>query len=131
MSNFLIFTNLALWAELVYSCSRDVRLCMYILSPFHVLDFEAYFAPTSWSPMSKIFRDSESLGKSAGKKWSQKWSFLLESGLKLPLKKVFFCADFALQNMVETTLPDGLETSGQRVINPPPPPPPIFFFNFF
>jgi hypothetical protein len=29
-------------------------------------------------------------------------------------KKVFFVADFALQNMVETTLPDGLETSGQR-----------------
>ena len=29
-------------------------------------------------------------------------------------KKVVF-ADFALQNMVETTLPDGLETSGQRV----------------
>ena len=27
----------------------------------------------------------------------------------------FFFADFALQNMVETTLPDGLETSGQRV----------------
>ena len=26
----------------------------------------------------------------------------------------FFFADFALQNMVETTLPDGLETSGQR-----------------
>ena len=24
------------------------------------------------------------------------------------------CADFALQNMVETTLPDGLETSGRR-----------------
>ena len=29
-------------------------------------------------------------------------------------KKKFFFADFALQNMVETTLPDGLETSGQR-----------------
>ena len=30
-------------------------------------------------------------------------------------KKLFFVvADFALQNMVETTLPDGLETSGQR-----------------
>ena len=27
---------------------------------------------------------------------------------------VHFLADFALQNMVETTLPDGLETSGQR-----------------
>ena len=27
-------------------------------------------------------------------------------------KKQFFFADFALQTMVETTLPDGLETSG-------------------
>ena len=27
-------------------------------------------------------------------------------------KKKFVFADFALQNMVETTLPDGLETSG-------------------
>ena len=27
-------------------------------------------------------------------------------------KKYFFFADFALQNMVETMLPDGLETSG-------------------
>ena len=30
-------------------------------------------------------------------------------------KKSLLFADFALQNMVETTLPDGLETSGQRV----------------
>ena len=30
-------------------------------------------------------------------------------------KKVYFFADFALQNMVETMLPDGLETSGRRV----------------
>ena len=29
-------------------------------------------------------------------------------------KKMFFFADFALQNMLETTLPDGLETSGRR-----------------
>ena len=29
-------------------------------------------------------------------------------------KKVSFLDDFALQNMVETTLPNGLETSGQR-----------------
>ena len=29
-------------------------------------------------------------------------------------KKFFFIADFALQNMVETMPPDGLETSGQR-----------------
>ena len=31
-------------------------------------------------------------------------------------KCFLFVADFALQNMVETTLPDGLETSGQRGI---------------
>jgi hypothetical protein len=29
-------------------------------------------------------------------------------------QKKFFFADFALQNMVETMLPDGLETSGRR-----------------
>ena len=37
------------------------------------------------------------------------------SGLKLPNKKKFCLADFALQNIVETTLPNGLETSRQRV----------------
>ena len=54
-----------------WSSSRNVRVFVSVLSPFHVLDFEAYFAPFSRSQMSKIFRDSESLGKSAGKKWSQ------------------------------------------------------------
>ena len=34
---------------------------------------------------------------------------------KIATKKKGFLADFALQNMVETTLPDGLETSGRRV----------------
>ena len=29
-------------------------------------------------------------------------------------KKFFFLSDFALQNIVETTLPAGLETSGRR-----------------
>ena len=41
--------------------------------------------------------------------------FLLESGLKSPREKNLFFADFALQNMVETTLPGGFETSGRRV----------------
>ena len=40
--------------------------------------------------------------------------FLFGSGPKLPNKKMFFFADLALQNMVETPLPDGLETSGRR-----------------
>ena len=69
--------------------------------------------PTFRSRMSKIFRDLESFGKSNGKKWSQIGTFLFGSGLKLRREKKFvFLADFALQNMVETTLPDGLETFG-------------------
>ena len=39
--------------------------------------------------------------------------FCFGSGLKLPRKKKYDFAD--LQNMVETTLPNGLETSGGRV----------------
>ena len=38
-----------------------------------------------------------------------KWS-------KIATKKSFFLADFALQNMVETTIPDGLKTSGRRAL---------------
>ena len=65
--------------------------------------------------MSNIFRDLESLEKSKGNKWSQIQTFLFVSSLQSPQKKVYFFADFALQNMVETMLPDGLETSVQRV----------------
>ena len=38
--------------------------------------------------------------------------FCLEVVQNRRAKKCFFCADFALQNMVETTFSDGLETSG-------------------
>ena len=41
--------------------------------------------------------------------------FCLEVVLNRKTKKSFFLADFALQNIVESTLPDGLETSGRRV----------------
>ena len=92
----------------------SVCLCVCLFT-FEV-PFNGLFAPTSSSGMSNIFRDSESLGKSNGKKWSHIRIFLFESGLKSPRKKKFFlCADFALQNMLETTLTDGLEASGQRV----------------
>ena len=58
----------------IRSSSRNVRVSVYLcvcLSPFHVLDFVAYFAPTSQSRISKNVRDLESFGKSAGKEWSQ------------------------------------------------------------
>ena len=59
--------------------------------------FNGLFAPTSQSRMSNIFRDSEFLGKSNGKKWSQISTFLFKNCLKLPRKKkVFFSLTFSL-----------------------------------
>ena len=49
--------------------------------------FNGLFAPTSRSRMSNIFRDTESLGKSNGKKWSQIWKLWLIKGVKSPRKK--------------------------------------------
>ena len=84
-----IFIESAHWASgPIRSSSRNVRVfvclsvCVFDV-PFH----EAYFAPTSRSRMFQIVRDSESLGKSAGKKWSQNWNFLSRCGLKSPRKK--------------------------------------------
>ena len=78
------------------SISRFVRLCVCLsvcLFTFEV-PFKRLFAPTSRSRTSNIFRDSESLGKSNGKKWSQMWTFLFENCLKLPCKKKFFFFTF-------------------------------------
>ena len=54
------------------------------------------FAPTSRSRMSNIFKDSESLGKSNGKKWSQIRTFFFKNCLKSPLKKKFFSSLFSV-----------------------------------
>ena len=104
------------------SISRNVHMfvcvcvCVSVCLFTFEVPFNGLFAPTSKNRMSNIFRDSESLGKSNGKKWSHIQTFLFGSGLKLQRKKkVSLLADFALQNMVETTLPDGLETSGRRI----------------
>ena len=54
------------------SISRNVRLFVRLsvcVFTFEV-PFERLFAPISRSRMSNIFRDSESLGKSNGRKWS-------------------------------------------------------------
>ena len=70
------------------SISRNVRpsVCLFTFE----VPFTGLFAPTSRSRMSNILRDSESLGKSNGKKWSQIWTFLFENCLKSPRKKSFF-----------------------------------------
>ena len=90
-----------------------VSVCPCVCVFTFEVPFKRLFAPTSRSRMSNIFRALESSGKSNGKKWSQIGTFLFGSGLKSQRKKSLFLADFALQNMVETTLPNGLETSGQ------------------
>ena len=47
-----IFIKLAHWAD---SIQQSRCPSVSVLSPFHVLDFEAYFAPPSQSWMSKLF----------------------------------------------------------------------------
>ena len=85
------------------SISRFVHMCVCLsvcLISFEV-PFKRLFAPTSRYRMFKIVRDSESLGKSNGKKWSQIWNFLLMMGVKSPRKeKVSFWANFALLSRI-------------------------------
>ena len=91
--NGIIFKASALWADAFYKlkcpsvcpCVR-VFVCLFTFE----VPFNGIFSPTSRSRMSNIFRDSESLGKSNGMKWSQIWKFVFENCLKSPLKKKFF-----------------------------------------
>ena len=114
----VFFKASALLADAIYkskypSVCRCV--CVFVCLFTFEVPFNGLFAPTSGSRMSNFFLVLESLGKSNGKKWSNIWTFLFGSGLKSPHKKKYFFADFAFQNMVETTLPDGLEISGRRM----------------
>ena len=65
-----IFKASALWAN-AFCKSKCPSVCPCVgLFTFEV-PFKRLFALTSRSRMSNIFRDSESLEKSNGKKWSQ------------------------------------------------------------
>ena len=83
-----------IWIFLFENCQKSPRKKKFFFSHFFTFEvpFTGLFSSTSQSRMSNIFRDSESLGKSNGKKWSNIWTFLSGSVLKLPRKKkVFFC----------------------------------------
>ena len=67
--NIWIFEASALWADAFYKSKCPYVCVLVCLFTFEVA-FNGLFAPTSQSWMSKIFSDSESLGKSNGKKWS-------------------------------------------------------------
>ena len=89
---FLLFKASALWADAFYK-SKCLSVCPCVCPSVCVLTFEVpfkrLFAPTSQSWMSNIFRDSESLGKSSGKKWSHIWKILFGNCPKSPRKKKF------------------------------------------
>ena len=88
---YLFFKASALWADAFYKSkcpSVCPCVCLFVCVFTFEVPFKPLFALTSQSRMSNIFRDSESLGKSNGKNWSQIWTFLFESCLKLP--RIFF-----------------------------------------
>ena len=91
-----------IWTFLFESCLKSPRKKkVFFFTFFGLLRFSVFFnclfAPTSQSRTSNIFRDSESLGKSNGKKWSQIWTFLFENCLKSARKKSsFFLSLFSL-----------------------------------
>ena len=92
-----LFKASALWADAFYKfiCpSVCPSVCLSVCPFTFEVRFKRLFAPTFWSPMFNIFRDSESLGKSNGKKWSQIWTFFFENCLKSPRKKKFFFLTF-------------------------------------
>ena len=64
-----------------------MSVCVCVCVFTSEVPFKRLFAPTSRSRMSKNFRDSEFLRKSSVKKWSQIWTFVLKTGLKLPRRK--------------------------------------------
>ena len=65
----LVFKASALWADDFYK-SKCPYVCLFVCLFTFEVPFNGLFAPTSRSRIFNIFRDSESLGKSAGKKWS-------------------------------------------------------------
>ena len=103
----ILFKASALWADAFYkSICPSVRLyvcpsvrlsvCTSVRLFTFEVPFNGLFAPTSRSRMSNIFRDSESLVKSNGKKWSQIWTFLFRNCLKSPRTKKFFSLLFSV-----------------------------------
>ena len=85
----LVFTTKTI-CHMCVCLSVCLSVCLFTFE----VPFNGLFAPTSRSRMTKFLRDSESSGKSNGKKWSQIWKLLLIKGVKLRWQKsflLFFC----------------------------------------
>ena len=85
-------------SKMVYN--RSVEKSFLQIYFFNLFTFEvpiqSLFAPTSRNLISKILRDSESLGQTSEKKWSQIWTLLLKNGLQSPWQKKFLWFFFYL-----------------------------------
>ena len=112
LDKLLVFKALALWANAFYR-SKCLSVCVCVcsllryrlnvfLSP--LLEVQCPIFLEIWNPWEKVMERSGLIFE----------HFCLKIVKNCRAKKKFFFADFALQNMVETTLPDGLETSGRR-----------------
>ena len=86
-----------IWQYLIIKGVKSSRQKKFFLRIFFHLftPFKRLFSPTSRSPMSKLFRYTESLAKSNGKKWFQIYTFLLKNCVKLPRRKKFFTDFFS------------------------------------
>ena len=92
-----IFKASALWANAFYKsiCPYAcLSVCVFVCVFTFEVPFQRLFAPTSLSQMSKIVRDSESLGKSNGKKWSPIWKLFVITRVKLLREKSLFLGEF-------------------------------------
>ena len=97
---YVIFKAWALWPDAFYK-SICPYVCVSVCLFTFEIQFKRLFAPPSESWMSKIFRDSESLGKSNANKWSQICKLTLIKGVEWPRKKKFFlCANVALLSRI-------------------------------
>ena len=74
----IVFKASALWAD-AFSKSKCPSVCVSVCVFTFEVPFKRLFAPTSRSGMSNIFSDSESLGKSNGKKWTHIGKFLFKN----------------------------------------------------
>ena len=100
------------------SISQNVRLSACVSVCLSVCSLLRYRLTVFFPPLPKVgcqifLKIRNPWGKVMERSVLTFEHFCLEAVKNCRAKKVFF-ADFALQNMVETMLPYGLETSGQR-----------------
>ena len=103
------------------SISRNVRLSVRVSVCLSVYSLLRYRLNIFWSPLPRvgcpIFLEIRNPWGKVVERSGLRFEHFCLNCLKSPHKKKFFLTDFALQNIVETTLPDGLEISGRRGVS--------------